>query len=425
MINIDGFQGNIGNIGLTGPNGNEGIIGYQGLSGNIGLPGKNGDIGITGPMGLRGFDGPNGNDGKLGITGPIGSIGIIGDMGPQGPPGSLTRGPNGKNGYEALLSTLQKNQVINALSGSVTMDQLINISDNIISGTVHCPIVMGKENAIANGILDKGNGQYSVNCAYVNLIYPDIYYSPQGYIKLNENFLNSISVKGPTGFSGQRGPIGQIGPVGYPGKPGPTGPMGENGLPGQIGIMGPRGPLGLSGNDGLNGNIGLTGPNGDKGSIGLQGNPGPSYIGPQGFGGYTGFVTIDFPKCKPILESNVLTFNCPTNTWLTSIKNNNGKFSGLCCPLVVGDNNEPSTFDIGLDGKQYPSPQTKIIEKAYDAKSLDNKYNISWNTLISRNFVSNNDQNVINENKTNTTIGMAQSELINDVIFFGRNAGLL
>jgi len=422
MINNDGFQGSMGIKGLIGPNGNTGIIGYQGLSGNVGLPGLQGSIGVTGPTGLRGFDGPNGNDGKTGITGPIGLVGNTGDMGPQGPPGSLTRGPNGKNGYEALLSTLQKNQIIDALSGSVTMDQLINVSDNIINGTVHCPIVMGKENAIANGILDKGNGQYSINCTYINLIYPDIYYSPQGYVKLNENFFN---VKGPSGFNGSRGFIGVTGPMGFPGKPGPTGPIGENGLQGPPGPMGPRGPRGLAGKNGLDGSIGLTGPNGDKGPIGLQGKVGPSYIGPQGFGGYTGFVTVNFPKCKPILESSVLTFDCPTDTWLTSIKNNNGKFSGLCCPLIIGDNNEPSTFDVGLDGKQYPSPQTRIIEKAYDAKSLDNKYTLTLSEIFNRKYVMNNDQNVRNENKSNVTIGMAQSELINDVIFFGKNGDLL
>ena len=425
MIINDSFQGSIGYNGLIGPNGSDGPIGYQGLSGNVGLPGKNGVRGITGPTGLRGFDGPNGNNGRIGPTGPTGLDGITGDMGPPGPPGSFTRGPNGKNGYDALLSTLQKNQIIDALSGSTTMDKLINTSDNIISGTVHCPIVMGKENAIANGILDKGNGQYSINCTYVNLIYPDIYYSPQGYVKLNESFFNGINVIGPTGFTGPRGFIGLTGPMGYSGKPGPTGPFGYDGNIGSIGPMGPRGPIGLAGNTGLDGNIGLTGPDGNKGPIGPQGKPGPSYIGPQGFSGYTGFVTIDFPNCKPILESKVLTFNCPNNTWLTSIKNKDSKFSGLCCPLIVGDNNEPSTFDIGFDGKQYPSPQSRIIEKAYDNTSLDNMYYYSWNKIFSKNYVTNDDKNVRNENKSNITIGTAQSELVNDIIFFGKQAQLL
>ena len=422
MILFDGFQGDFGTSGLNGPNGSDGIIGYVGLSGNVGLPGKNGMSRITGPIGLRGFDGPNGYDGKTGMSGPTGPIGNTGDMGPQGAPGSFTRGPNGKNGNEALLSTLQKNQVIDALSGSVSLDQLMNISDNIISGTVHCPVVMGKENAIANGILDKGNGQYSINCTYVNLIYSDIYYSPQGYVKLNENFFNGVNSRGPSGFSGPKGLIGLTGPMGYPGKPGPTGPMGIDGSIGPPGPMGARGPIGLPGNNGLDGNIGPVGLNGNKGPIGIQGKTGPSYIGPQGFSGYTGFVTIDFPNCEPITGSNVLTFNCPTDTWLTSIKNKDGFLSGLCCPLIVGDNNEPTNFDIGLDGRQYPLPITRIIEKAYDVNSLDTEYNKS---IFHKKHISNNNQNVRNEDKTSVTVEMAQSELINDIIFFGRQAQLI
>jgi hypothetical protein len=361
-------------------------------------------------------------------------------MGPRGEPGSFTRGPNGKNGNEALLSTLQKNQVIDALYGSVSMDQLMNISDNIISGTIHCPVVMGKENAIANGIIDRGNGQFSVNCTYVNLIYPDAYYRPQKSIKLNEYFINDVNsystsfdfysidsqrrisngAQGVSGFTGPRGLIGITGPKGYQGKPGPTGPMGIDGSQGPIGPMGERGQNGLAGENGLDGDTGPTGPDGDKGPIGKQGAVGPSYIGPQGFSGYTGFVTVDFTKCKPIIESNVLTFNCPADSWLTSIKNNNGKFSGLCCPLLIGDNEEPTTFDIGLDGRRYPLPNTRMIEKAYDENSLNYKYNIFGDY-----YISNNDQNVKNEDKKNVTIEMAQTQLIDDVIFFARKAELI
>jgi hypothetical protein len=305
------------------------------------------------------------------------------------------------------------------------MNNLIGVSDNMISGTIHCPIVMGKENAIANGILDKGNGQYSINCTYVNLIYPDIFYTPQGYVKLNENFDNYyskflIGSSGTSGFTGPRGFIGKQGPMGYPGKPGLMGPPGIDGPIGPTGSMGPRGPRGLAGNNGLDGNIGITGQQGPKGPIGLQGNPGPSYIGPQGFSGYSGFVTIDFPKCKPIQESKLLMFNCPTDYWLTSIRNNNGNLSGLCCPLIVGDNNEPSTFDIGIDGNKYPNPITRFVEKTYDQKSLDSKFNISGN-----NYVSNNNINVLFENKKNVSIGSAQAELINDIVFFGKITNLI
>jgi hypothetical protein len=420
MISLDGFQGNIGISGKLGPTGIDGNIGYQGISGNVGLTGITGKSGNTGPTGFKGFTGYNGLAGKDGLIGPTGPIGNQGNDGPQGPPGSFTRGPNGRNGYDGLLTTLQKNQVMSILNGTVDPNNLVAISSNPIDGIIHCPIVMGKENAIANGIVDLGNNVYALNCTYVQMIYKDSFYSPDGYYKLNETF-DQKYLLGSIGPRGYQGPSGLIGSQGKQGNPGPPGKMGKPGPPGNPGIDGPigfRGLMGIQGINGIDGPIGITGEQGPKGPIGQMGKPGPSYVGPQGYSGYSGSVTVDFPKCIPIQSSSVAVFDCPNNYWLTSLKKSNGVYGGLCCPLTIADNNEPSTFDVGIDGKQYPSPNLKSIEKTYSKNILD--YKTNQYIFIRKLSVNNNDNNVRNENKSNVSIGTAQSYTMADLIKFSQ-----
>jgi hypothetical protein len=422
MVSIDGFQGKFGNTGKIGPTGIDGNIGYQGISGNIGLSGTIGQPGLTGPIGLKGSIGPSGLSGKNGSTGPTGPIGNQGRDGPQGPPGSLTRGPNGKNGYDGLLTTLQKNQVMSILSGQANANNLVAVSGNPINGIIHCPIVMGKENAIANGIIDAGNGIRSLNCTYVQMVYKDSFYSPDGYYRLNESFdqNNLIGSNGPQGYQGPPGLIGVQGRQGIPGLPGKMGKPGKPGNPGMDGPIGFKGLLGISGSNGNDGPIGITGDQGPNGPIGQMGKTGPSYVGPQGYSGYSGSVSIDFPKCLAIQMSTVAVFDCPNDYWLTSLKKDGGVYGGLCCPLTVGDNNEPTNFDVGIDGNKYQSPNLKSIEKTYNKDILDsivNRGGMWWGRFYG---VNNNDNNIRNENKTNVSIGTAQSYVVSDLVKFSQ-----
>jgi hypothetical protein len=114
-IGPQGPKGDQGNIGLTGPKGDKGDQGVIGLTGPQGPKGDQGDIGLTGPKGDKGDQGdigpkgnvgdigpqgPKGDQGNIGLTGPQGPNGDKGDIGPQGPQGE--QGPQGPKGDPGL-----------------------------------------------------------------------------------------------------------------------------------------------------------------------------------------------------------------------------------------------------------------------------------------------------------------------------------
>lgn len=72
---------NIGNVGPTGPKGEQGPTGPKG------------DQGLIGPQGNMGPTGPKGEQGEIGIQGLIGPTGPQGEQGPTGPKGE--QGPTG------------------------------------------------------------------------------------------------------------------------------------------------------------------------------------------------------------------------------------------------------------------------------------------------------------------------------------------
>ena len=108
---------------------------------------------------------------------------------------------------------------------------------------------------------------------------------------------------GPTGATGDPGPIGPTGATGDAGLMGPTGATGDAGLmgptgaTGDAGLMGPTGatgdaglmgPTGATGDPGLMGPTGATGDAGLMGPTGATGDPGP--IGPTGATGDAGLM---------------------------------------------------------------------------------------------------------------------------------------
>jgi hypothetical protein len=109
------------------------------------------------------------------------------------------------------------------------------------------------------------------------------------------NWIDPMSLVGPTGpqgIQGVAGPVGPTGPQGIQGVAGATGPQGEQGPAGADGAIGAVGPTGPQGAAGANGAVGATGPQGPQGATGPQGAAGANgavgATGPQGPQGATG-----------------------------------------------------------------------------------------------------------------------------------------
>lgn len=83
------------------------------------------------------------------------------------------------------------------------------------------------------------------------------------------NWIDPMSLVGPTGPSGSQGETGAQGPAG------PTGPQGLAGVNGEIGPTGPQGLQGVTGPEGLAGPQGIQGM---PGTVGPTGPPGPTGI---------------------------------------------------------------------------------------------------------------------------------------------------
>lgn len=91
-----GPAGPMGAPGLPGPAGPTGLAGPAGPQGPPGLAGPAGPAGPTGPTGLAGPAGPQGPQGLAGPAGPAGPTGLTGSTGPAGPAGPA--GPTGPPG---------------------------------------------------------------------------------------------------------------------------------------------------------------------------------------------------------------------------------------------------------------------------------------------------------------------------------------
>jgi hypothetical protein len=109
------------------------------------------------------------------------------------------------------------------------------------------------------------------------------------------NWIDPMSLVGPTGPTGAQGIQGETGPqgaTGANGNDGATGPTGAQGIQGEAGPQGPAGADGADGVDGVTGPTGAqgiqgeTGPQGATGAIGSDGATGPQ--GEQGLAGTTG-----------------------------------------------------------------------------------------------------------------------------------------
>ena len=94
LVGPQGFKGEPGqNMGITGPQGEQGLPGSQGppgltgSPGSTGQPGTRGEQGLTGSQGPPGFTGPPGPTGQPGPQGERGLQGSRGRIGSTGPPG--------------------------------------------------------------------------------------------------------------------------------------------------------------------------------------------------------------------------------------------------------------------------------------------------------------------------------------------------
>ena len=94
-----GPQGLIGPLGPTGPQGGVGPVGPTGQKGDVGAVGGTGPQGPTGPLGPTGPVGGTGPIGQTGAQGPTGPQGGTGPVGPNGPTGGVgPAGPTGNGG---------------------------------------------------------------------------------------------------------------------------------------------------------------------------------------------------------------------------------------------------------------------------------------------------------------------------------------
>jgi hypothetical protein len=97
------------------------------------------------------------------------------------------------------------------------------------------------------------------------------------------DWIDPMSLVGPTG------PQGQTGGVGANGATGPTGPQG---IQGETGLQGEQGPAGVTGPQGIQGVAGPIGPQGEQGLAGTPGAVGPTGPqGPQGIQGPAGLLS--------------------------------------------------------------------------------------------------------------------------------------
>jgi hypothetical protein len=124
-IGLTGPQGPQGLKGDTGATGPQGPQGPQGLTGPAGAVGPQGPQGLTGPAGAVGPQGPQGLKGDTGDTGPQGPTGATGPQGPTGATGPQgPQGPAGADGSGVVPTIATEADAESATSNTVIMTPL-------------------------------------------------------------------------------------------------------------------------------------------------------------------------------------------------------------------------------------------------------------------------------------------------------------
>jgi len=164
----------VGNIGPTGPKGEDGFIGVDGA---------------TGPTGAQGIQGATGPTGPQGIQGPTGATGAQGATGPTGPTGATGMGFIIAKTYDSVA--------------------------NLLADTTPTGIDPGQFAIVETGdVEDPENSQ--------------LYLWTGSTWQYVTDLSGEQGIQGPTGPQGIQGATGPTGPQGIQGPTGPTGPIGPS-----------------------------------------------------------------------------------------------------------------------------------------------------------------------------------------------------
>jgi len=227
-----------------------------------------------------------------------------------------------------------------------------------------------------------------------------------------------IGEQGPIGLQGE---VGSQGEQGLQGEVGPQGTQGEQGLQGEVGPQGTQGEQGLQGEVGPQGTQGEIGPQGTQGEIGPQGTQGE--IGPQGTQGERGQKGVKGERGNLGTEGK---------RGQKGIKGDRGIPGKVGPPGIVGkdgkDGEDGKAGEIGDDGivvAQFPlkydkdrkkiSVDTKVLQKMLSVPPAQAQ-NIDWVALAGGGAVGVRDRTESND------IYLLKS--VSDLIFKGSGVAL-
>ncbi|XP_060706238.1 collagen alpha-6(VI) chain [Hemiscyllium ocellatum] len=293
MQGINGLKGQRGTKGLQGYPGEEGGQGERGPPGYNGTIGDDGCPGAKGFTGRRGYRGQKGGDGDNGIDGIIGEQGVYGIVGPPGEKG--IQGKTGRKGQKGIPGERGESSSRGDPGEPGTSNNVEGqkgergnpgqVGDPGRSGNP------GKRGGVGNHGPVGARGQIGTQGTKGRDGVPGLQGDP-GFrgIQGKPGTSGTPGRKGEMGARGRQGPTGEPGRVGMDGDIGHKGKHGQPGNPGEKGVRGVEGPRGITGADGKN----VFGPNGVKGRKGPRGNPGNA--GPQGEDGEPGVPGNEGPK---------------------------------------------------------------------------------------------------------------------------------
>jgi hypothetical protein len=188
-------------------------------------------LGLTGPQGDQGVAGPTG---PQGIQGPTGSQGIQGTAGATG-----AQGPQGAQGVAGTASPIGL-----TWQGNWNKNTAYSINDVVShDGTLYFCIQNVPAGPPAN------NAPPSTPTSWQFLAFQGTQ-GPTGAQGV-QGPIGATGATGATGAIGAQGIQGPIGLTGPTGPQGPTGPTGAQGLTGQTGPAGPTGATGATGPAGV------------------------------------------------------------------------------------------------------------------------------------------------------------------------------
>lgn len=141
-----GYTGATGATGIQGYTGSEGATGATGYIGSVGATGSTGVIGYTGSIGstgATGIQGASGSTGTIGYTGSVGSTGVIGYTGSIGATGATGTigytGSIGSTGPIGYTGSAGAQQTLNGLTFLLATDETASteITSSVVESAAH------------------------------------------------------------------------------------------------------------------------------------------------------------------------------------------------------------------------------------------------------------------------------------------------